>query len=119
MLINDFYTCSDIVQGDTEYSCLISFNAEHAIFGGHFPGQPIVPGVCMMEIVKELLQQLVSKPLMLHQAGNVKFLGLITPDVTPVIHINWSETPEGYTVKASFKSGTSVLFKIDGKYEAA
>ena len=119
MLINDFYTCRDIVQGDTDFSCLIVFNANHGIFGGHFPEQPIVPGVCMMEIVKELLQQQLSKPLMLKQAGNVKFLGLITPQITPVININWSETAEGYTVMASFKSETSVLFKIDGKYVAA
>lgn len=56
MLINDFYTTTNVQQNDADYSCLIVFNAGHSIFSGHFPGHPVVPGVCMMEIVKELMQ---------------------------------------------------------------
>src|ERR1700679_214550 len=101
MLIDDFYSCADIVQQDNEYSCRIAFNAAHDIFKGHFPGNPVVPGVCTMEIVKELLQQQVSQPLMLRSTGNVKFLGLVTPDVEPVVKINWKadESGAGYSVK--------------------
>ena len=55
MLINDFYNCHDIEAHENEYGCRIVFNAAHDIFKGHFPGQPVVPGVCMMEMVKELL----------------------------------------------------------------
>ncbi|MEJ0079486.1 MAG: hypothetical protein WDM78_00620 [Puia sp.] len=29
--------------------------ADQAIFSGHFPGQPVLPGVCMMEMVAEVL----------------------------------------------------------------
>jgi 3-hydroxyacyl-[acyl-carrier-protein] dehydratase len=116
VLLNDFYTTSDFEQTGGDITCRIMFNAGHAIFGGHFPDHPVVPGVCMMEIVKEMLQQQLGKPLMLSTAGNVKFLQLITPDVQPTIHINWKETEQGYQVNASFKSGTTTLFKLDGLY---
>ncbi len=116
MLINDFYTCHDIIQQDTELSCRIVFNTEHAIFNGHFPGQPVVPGVCMMEIVKELLQKQVSRPLMLHSTRNVKFLQFVTPDMQPVVHINWKENDAVYTVSAFFSFGDVVSFKLDGSY---
>ncbi len=116
MLINDFYTCHEIDIQDNVYNCRIVFNADHSIFKGHFPGQPVVPGVCMMEIVKELLQTQLDKPLMLRSARNVKFLGFITPDVTPGVKITWKEHEGGYSVNASFNSETAALFKLDGSY---
>ncbi|MBK7691597.1 MAG: hypothetical protein IPJ31_10925 [Bacteroidetes bacterium] len=30
----------------------ITINANHAILKGHFPGHPVVPSVCMMEMIK-------------------------------------------------------------------
>jgi len=116
MLMNDFYSCRDIAVLDNELNCTLVFNAEHDIFRGHFPGNPVVPGVCTMEIVKELLQQQVSRPLILRSTGNVKFLQLVTPDITPVMKINWKEDETGYTVKASLSRESAVLFKFDGNY---
>src|SRR5271170_4389662 len=98
MLINDFYTCHDIVLDENKLGCRIVFNAGHAIFSGHFPGQPLVPGVCMMEIVKELLQGEVKKPLMLHNARSVKFLQFVPPGLQPDVHISWRENEGVYTV---------------------
>lgn len=33
----------------SKYSQLISFNGAHPALPGHFPGQPLVPGVLMLE----------------------------------------------------------------------
>jgi 3-hydroxyacyl-[acyl-carrier-protein] dehydratase len=116
MLKDDFYSCSDIVTADGEYSCKIVFKGDHDIFKGHFPGNPVVPGVCTIAIVKELLQLQVGKPLMLRSTGNVKFLQLVTPDICPVIKINWKADGEGYVVKASLTRDEAALFKFDGNY---
>lgn len=119
MLINDFYTCQDAIPGEQEYSCRIIFNPEHAIFKGHFPGNPVVPGVCMMEIVKELLQQQVKVPLMLQSTGNVKFLQLITPGISPGIKVEWKKNNEDYQVKATISLDPTTYFKFDGNYVTA
>ena len=116
MLINDFYTCHDIELSDGGINCRIVFNDEHSIFKGHFPGQPVVPGVCMMEIVKELLQQQVNKTLILRTSRNVKFLGFITPAIEPAIKITWKQNDDTYNVNAAFTNGESSLFKLDGVY---
>lgn len=117
MLINDFYNCLDIHKGENEFNCRVVFDPGHAIFKGHFPGQPVVPGVCMMEIVKELLQQQTDKSLVLRNAGNVKFLQLITPEIQPTVNISWKEGNAGYSVSASFNNGGATLFKLNGNYE--
>lgn len=116
MLINDFYTCHDVVNNEHELSARIVFNAGHAIFNGHFPGQPVTPGVCMMEIVKELLQNQVGKSLMLHNARNVKFLQFVTPAMQPIAYVSWKESQAVYIVSASFSLESTVLFKLDGSY---
>jgi 3-hydroxyacyl-[acyl-carrier-protein] dehydratase len=116
VLINDFYTCRDIEQGASDYSCRLVFNEHHAIFKGHFPGQPVVPGVCMMEIVKELLEGVTGKPLMLRSSQNVKFLRLTTPDLQPVMKIAWKEAGEEYHVDASSVNDAVPAFKFSGNY---
>ena len=117
MLMNDFYTIEYIQREPDSFSCKVAFNANHDIFKGHFPNQPVVPGVCMMEMVKELLEQQVDKFLWLRNAGQVKFLRLITPDVQPVINISWKPEARGYNVSASFQNDASDLFKLNGKFE--
>ena len=119
MLLNDFYTCHDLQSGEQDITCRIEFDSAHAIFEGHFPGNPVVPGVCMMEIVKELLMEQVKVPLVLHTSGNVKFLNLITPGIKPNIKIDWKKTEDGYSAKASISIENTTYFKFDGTYRLA
>lgn len=119
MLMNDFYRIEYLQRDPNSISCKVAFNMQHDIFKGHFPGQPVVPGVCMMEMVKELLEQHTDQTLWLRNAGQVKFLQLITPDVQPVINISWSPESKGYNVSALFSSDSADLFKLTGKFEKA
>jgi 3-hydroxyacyl-[acyl-carrier-protein] dehydratase len=116
VLQDNFYTCHDVVRSEGEYNSRIEFNPDHSIFSGHFPGQPVVPGVCMMELIKELLQQQTGKTLMLRTAPNVKFLQLLTPAIRPSVHISFTATGEGYKVTASARQDDTIHFKLDGHY---
>lgn len=116
MLMNDFFTFHDLQAGDHNLVCNVMFNKQHAIFKGHFPEQPVVPGVCMMQIVKELLQRHLNKTFLLRNTGQVKFLQLITPEVNPEINISWKESDQKYFVNAIFRKDAD-LFKFTGVYE--
>src|SRR6187549_3371631 len=107
MLMNDFYNIEYIQREPNSFSCKVAFNTQQDIFKGHFPGQPVVPGVGMMEMVKELLEQQTDKMLWLRNAGIVKFLQLITPDVQPVVNVSWQKDGPSYNVNASFKNEAS------------
>ena len=118
MLKNDFYTVHELQSSLSSLSCIVVFDKSHAVFEGHFPGQPVVPGVCMIQMVRELLEQQLSQPLFLRQAAQVKFLRLITPDISPEIHISWAEAEGKIQVSASFKKDGD-LFKFSGLFEPA
>lgn len=60
-----------------------SFNLElvpdYVIYLAHFPEQPITPGVCIIQIASELLNELLKCDLELMAVLNAKFLAVINP----------------------------------------
>lgn len=115
---NEIYTISNWQQAAQSITCNVRYDATHPIFEGHFPGQPVVPGVCTMDMVKEMLQRALSKELLLRSTGQVKFLQLILPDVQPEVAVTWQISDTGYNVTASLKANDTFLFKMNGIYEA-
>lgn len=84
MLLKDFYKINSLENTDgLRYVANISLNKDHEVFSGHFPGNPVTPGVCMMQIIKELTQEVVNAPLIMKSASNIKFMALINPEVNP------------------------------------
>ena len=66
MLLGDFFEISDINNAENgSIEALIKINKDHAIFNGHFPEFPIVPGVCMIQMVKEIVCSLQKSSMML------------------------------------------------------
>jgi len=115
---NELYRISDVQQEGNQLTCRVAYDATHPIFAGHFPQQPVVPGVCTMAMIKDLLEQALGKKLLLRSTGQVKFLRLILPDVTPVAAISWQETDKGYSVTAGLKDEGVDLFKMNAVFEA-
>ncbi|WP_348822371.1 3-hydroxyacyl-ACP dehydratase [Flavobacterium aestuarii] len=84
MLLKDFYTIKVLENTvDSKYKAQITINERHEVFQGHFPGNPIMPGVCMMQIIKELTEQITTCSLFMESLSNVKFMALINPFVNP------------------------------------
>jgi 3-hydroxyacyl-[acyl-carrier-protein] dehydratase len=119
MLKDNFYT----IQGfDSDDIVLLGLNADHEIFSGHFPGQPVVPGVCLMQMVKEVLEERLQLKTRLKQAANLKFISPVDPRATPELQLNLSygQSEDGL-IKASgsIKSGEIVCFKFQGNFVVA
>jgi 3-hydroxyacyl-[acyl-carrier-protein] dehydratase len=98
---------------------LIKINEQHAIFSGHFPNQPIVPGVCMLQITKEVLENVLGHKMQLRTADFLKFLAFIRPQENTFIHLDIQYTcTDNDAVKLSsslFNEGT-VFFKFKGEF---
>ena len=101
MLLKDFYTIKSFESTDGQkYVATIMLNKDHDVFKGHFPGNPVTPGVCMMQIIKELTQQAVNTPLIMISASNIKFMALINPEINPLLRLELDiVTADDATVK--------------------
>ncbi len=96
----------------------LSLDGNHGIFKGHFPGNPVLPGVCQVEIVRELAGEILERKLLLSQAGQVKYLSLINPVKDPRLLVNLKFTdigPDEFDVSAEINSGDSVFMKMKGR----
>ena len=114
MLLNDFFTISNKVSSATEIWAELFIDANHKIFKGHFPNQPVVPGVCMMQMVKEILEDVLGKETNLISAAELKFLAVINPQENNLIHasINYATDESGnINITASLFKDELVHFK--------
>jgi 3-hydroxyacyl-[acyl-carrier-protein] dehydratase len=101
MLEGDFFHSRDVTVDGHSLSGTVVFNPEHRIFAGHFPGQPVVPGVCMLQILKEYLEKMLAAKLILQKASQVKYLALIDPVQVPEVQVEISFKDEKGVVAAS------------------
>lgn len=62
----------------------IGFNASHPVFQGHFPGHPIVPGACLVQIAEELKSIELGQKVVFDGLYNLKFRQPVTPDMEVV-----------------------------------
>ena len=110
------YVISAYQASEAELSCEISYNEQHAIFEGHFPGNPIVPGVCTMQMIGAMLHKALKLPVMLKGASSIKYLQLIIPGMQPTASITWTLAEGVYNVSATLREGAQLLFKMSGSF---
>jgi len=118
MLLNNFYTIDRFVAGEGKISAELTINAGHHIFEGHFPGQPVTPGVCMLQMVKELLEKETGKSSQLKKADEMKFLAIIDPQRDPniVAEISYTINEDILQATAIFTNNASTSFKFKGSF---
>lgn len=84
-LIDSLYTIIDSNLENSSCHYTVRLNPEHFIYAAHFPGEPITPGVCIMQTGIELMEKACGLPLELECARNVKFLKVISPSEITVV----------------------------------
>lgn len=115
-LLTDFYniTLSENID-DTDWTVQIELNPQHDIYAGHFPQQPVVPGVCMLQIIKECMESICQTTLQYKQIASCKFLSAINPKETPELRFLFSirENDENtFRVHVEGTSSKSVCIKL-------
>jgi len=119
MLYNTFFKILKEEPAEGAVKALLSIDKDHAILKGHFPGQPVVPGVCMMQIVKELLDRGTAQDTLLRHGSNIKFLNFIDPTQQPevLISVQYDVQPDAsWKVNANIRHGETVFFKFQGNF---
>jgi len=119
MLLKNFYKVNTLETVESKTTAAITINKSHEVFKGHFPGNPVTPGVCMMQIIKELTEGIVSETLFMQSSSNIKFMAIINPEKTPdlVLTLDITKTDGGYKVKNVSKFDDTVALKLTTNYK--
>lgn len=80
MLGSLFQLSSCTSKAEGQFVAQLIPDSGHPVFQGHFPGRPITPGACLIQLALELAQHCFHVPMQLDTIKNVKFLRLIQPN---------------------------------------
>ncbi len=122
MLQNKFFTITNKNQvSDNEISTEIKINSEHKIFNGHFPNNPVVPGVVSVQIINEILSEHLSLQLTTSKARSIKFSSMINPNINSKLNVNiifLKNDNKNYKVKATINYEETTFLKFNGIFSS-
>ena len=115
ILKNSLYTIEGQQSQEGTVSYDIRLHSDHFIYQAHFPGEPITPGVCVVQIAKELLEEHLQRPLAIKAVKNVKFLAVVSPLEHPQVRYTFrqiQDTPEAVTAQVDVADGDTSMTAI-------
>jgi len=97
----------------------LEVDADSELFSGHFPEQPVVPGACMLQTVKEILEDTFKAQLSLVKADNIKFLNRVVPGIGHLnLQINYQVVDNQFKVAVNLTADDTVCMKLKGTFLA-
>lgn len=109
----------NILSAGSDNSFLLSLDRDCVIYKAHFPGMPVTPGVCIIQMASELLEELTGHRLRLTEVVNAKFIAVINPDDTPQITYRFTkiaETDDGLKVAVIVEDTATLYAKLSLVY---
>ena len=93
---------------------------DHPCFPGHFPGQPILPGVLLLERVMSLAQTSLARLLGECTVYNVKFLAAVVPGEALDVQLTPTNLNEyKFTVRIFQPGGAEGVLACSGQLRTA
>ncbi len=109
-LKSDFFNVIVNGIGNDSHKVDIVLNPNHYIFKSHFPGNPIVPGVCQIQIITELMEEFIGRKLYLSEIKNIKYISVLIPSANETITFSFNRIDKN---EDSIK--TSIVVSAKGK----
>lgn len=116
---NDIFKLVSITNAEGKAEAILDVNPRSPIFKGHFPSQPVVPGACMVQLVKDMLEGVIDAKLQLKKADQIKFMNVIVPGDKKHLQLTINHRDAGggaIFVQATISKNEAVCFKFQGTF---
>ena len=78
-----------------EYLCALDFDPKFPGFDGHFPGNPIVPGVCLIAAARVFAEEVLARPLSITEIRQCRFRRPVQAGERAEVRLRISEPEPG------------------------
>lgn len=117
-LENKFYSISEEHRNDdTQGYFIVNLIPDSEVYKGHFPGDPVCPGVCNIETIKECACRLTKKSLFIKAIKQCRLTAVATPTECPWLKINISLTDNNdgtYMIVADVSNDKQTYMMLKG-----
>lgn len=105
-------TIIEKTENGARYDAILDVN--HPVFRGHFPGQPVVPGVFTLKMVKECVSDLLGHSVRYQTIKECKFLSAIIPGQHHQLEVTIGHKTENHqtNITAEISSKGEKMMKI-------
>lgn len=121
MLIKDYYTIEEETATEEGRLFRVRLNPDCTVYQGHFPEEPVSPGVCNIQMLKELAEQTAGEQLFLHNLQLCRLTTLIAPQTHPTMEaaISLSSQGESYKLRASLSHNGETCLEMKAELSIA
>lgn len=115
---NDLFSIKSIAHEDGIILAVLRVNPKSGILKGHFPGHPVIPGACMLQMLKEVLESALKTPIILKKADSLKFMRIIDPENTETVLLDiiYKSDNDAINVTAKLSTDEIICFKFQGTF---
>lgn len=116
MLENDLYRlvrCERLPEA-AGYAVEATLDPRHAVYGGHFPGHPVTPGVCLLEIVRTGVGRAIGRPVSFVALRSCKFLAPVVPAADERLRLSFTMAEDTGEVRCTAVWQERTVLKLVG-----
>ncbi len=102
-LENNYYKLISMHSDGTSGVFHLSLRPDCEVYRGHFPGNPVCPGVCNIQMIKECAERLTGQRLHISRIRRCRLTAVATPTACPelTVKIDLQPVENGYAVIAT------------------
>lgn len=117
LLKNNYYQIIHTRQEGLQAVFHLSLLSDCPIYKGHFPVEPVSPGVCNIETIKECAMSLSGKRLMISTIKLCRLTALASPSICPEVDviIHLSPIERGFIVTAKISDNNHTYMEYKGE----
>ena len=97
---------------------LCALKADCDVYQGHFPGKPVSPGVCNIEMIRECAELLTGENLLIETIKQCRLTAVASPTACPKVDVKVSvakvEGTETYNVVATIADEKTSYMELKG-----
>ena len=120
MLLKDkYFSIDDCKQGDGCAQFHVRLLPDCDVYRGHFPGNPVSPGVCNIEMIKECFDVLQDGNPRIKTIDRCRLTAVASPAVSPnlTIDMSWTKENDGWHLIATLKDDNQQYLDFKGTLE--
>lgn len=106
-----FYKITEFIEKEDGFRSIVELMEKHPIYDGHFPLEPIVPGVCTLTIIRKCISIYSQKKVSFDKIKECKFISVVRPSYGLSIVIDITMTGEN-VVSAIVYNKDNIVLKL-------
>lgn len=116
-LSDSYFAINSIERGDNQALFHITLKRDCSVYEGHFPDNPVCPGVCNILMLKQCAQKMVGESLHFSQIKQCRLTAVATPLHTSALDadIDITHSDSSYGLTATLSSPQETIMKLKGE----